>query len=346
MMTPYGRRKVVRRGAAAMAGLALASKYRRTGTTVSKTLDYVGKYAAKAGTKVGKYIKKRRTASLHQKALPNIPGHGAGGTFSAYNMRRPLTKWQVGLKKNAASNFVYANSAQRLTSGIGVQAISLLSNTYANIDILNQFSSTNQTCKTIIESCTENSIIRNQNNNDCYLTLYDIVCRRDQYASTSSEQTPFTSWANGNGDAGASNMLYQVGTTPFSSPQFTQYFKVVKVTHIILPAGGTHEHRVHYEPNRLISREVATISGFIRNLTHFTMAVQYGAPDNDSSVVTTVSIGSSTLDVVQTKQYKYTYVSDAVTNNSFVAALPTSYPSTFETIIQDESGTRVADTTA
>jgi len=344
MMTRYGRRKAVRRGAAAMAGLALAAKYRRTGTTGSKNLDYVGKYAAKAGTKVGKYIKKRRTASLHQKALPNIPGHGAGGTFSAFNMRRPLTKWQVGLKKNAASNFVYANGAQRLTSAIGVQAVSLLSNTYLNTDILNQFSSTNLTCKTIIESCTENSIIRNQNNNDCYLILYDVVARRDQYQG--SESSPFQTWFNGNFDAGASGMIYQVGTTPFSSPQFTQYFKVVKVTHIILPAGGTHEHRVHYEPNRMINREVAAISGYIRNLTHFTMAVQYGAPDNDNTTQTTVSIGTSTLDVVQTKQYKYTYVADAVTNNSFVASLPTTYASGIEAIIQDESGVRAVDTYA
>jgi hypothetical protein len=148
---------------------------------------------------------------------------------------------------------------------------------------------------------------------------------------------PRTAWSQGETDAGATNMAIQVGCTPFSSPRFTQFFKVVKVTHVILPAGGTHEHRVHYEPNKLLNQEVVQDSGNIRNLTHYTMATVYGAPDNDATTKTVVSIGTTSVDFVQTKQYRWSYLSDSTSNNAFTQSLPTTYATT-EAVFNDESG--------
>lgn len=288
--------------------------------------------------------KRNATKTLHQKALPNIPGHGAGGTFSAYNMRRRMSSWNKQLKKNLASNFTYANSSQRITSGIGSQNYYVVATTYSATDIATQFTSNNKTCKTILESCTENTIYRNQQKNDCYMTIYDIVARRD--VSPSNDYLPNNAWYAGLPDTGAATaMALAPGATPFQCPRFTQLFKIVKATHVILPAGGTHEHRVHYEPNRLINQEVIQESQNIRNLTHYTMVVIYGSPENDAITQTQVSIGPTAIDVVQTKQYKWTYVADVITNNAYTNSLPVAFTN-FGEILQDESGTIVGDASA
>lgn len=282
---------------------------------------------------------------LHQKALPNINGHGAGGTFSAYNMRRRKSRWISNLVKNTASNFTYKNSALRLTSSVGQQQLSLVATTYDATDLPSMFTTTNKTCKTLIESCTENTIYRNQQKNDCYLTLYDMVARRDAGSNT-TDYNPINAWYDGLPDTGASSLMaYQVGATPFHCPRFTQFFKVTKVTHIILPAGGTHEHRVHYEPNRVLNQETIQINQNLRNLTHYTIAVFYGSPENDAINTSQVSIGPVALDVIQTKQYKWTYIADVTTTNSYTQNLPLAFTN-FGEILQDESGTIVGDASA
>jgi len=89
----------------------------------------------------------------------------------------------------------------------------------------------------------------------------------------------------------------------------------------------------------MISREViADNNQNVKGLTMYSIAVIYGAPDNNLTG-TTVTSGSSVIDFVQTKQYKWTYMTDAVTNNNYtnnLAVVSTEY------IMQDESGTAQA----
>ena len=297
----------------------------------------------------GLYKKFRsKKSSIHQKALPNIPGHGSGGTFSVYNMRSKMSKWNAGLKKTGASNFTYLNSSNRATATIGTQSSIIAGQAYtaADINSIQTSGSSNKTFKTLLESCTMKTIYRNQANNDAYLTLYDVVARRDMSPSDTNYNNPIAAWYNGITDTGTtSTMTSQVGATPFDCPKFCQFYKVVKVTHIILPAGGTHEHRVHYEPNRLFNTSITQDSTNMRGLTYFCAAVYYGAPDNDSVTKTQVSTGQVAIDMVQTKQYRFTYLLDATTNNTFTQSLPTAYTIS-EDVFQDESGTVVTSTTA
>jgi len=290
-----------------------------------------------AGKKIGKYFKKK--TSVHQNAKLQVPGHGAGGTFTSVYMKKPLTKWLKGMKKATASNFSYVNSSLRLTALSSVQGYITVSNTFSATDLALLFQSTNNTCRTLIESVTENNLYRNQSNNDCFLVIYDVIARRDM-SSTTTDYQPDQAWHNGAPDTGmSSGACNYPGATPFAVPRFTQYFDVKKVSHVILPAGGCHNHRIHYEPNRLISREVINDNNQnIKGLTMYSMAVIYGAPDNNLTG-TTVTSGSAVVDFVQTKQYKWTYMTDAVTNNNYtnnLAVVATEY------IMQDESGTAQA----
>jgi len=329
----------------ALTGLGMAYAYKKYGTTGYKGIDALGAAtvrAANATATAYKNYKAKKKPVLHQNAKLQVPGHGAGGTFTSVYIKKPLTPWLKGLKKAAASNFSYVNSSTRLTAGSGVQGYKTMSQTYNATDLATLFQSTNNTCRTIIESVTENNLYRNQSNNDCFLTIYDVIARRDlsSVSGLAQDYLPDGAWFSGAPDTGMlSSQTFDVGATPFAVPKFTQYFKVVKVSHIILPAGGCHNHRIHYEPNRMLSREVINDSNQnVKDMTMYSLAVIYGAPDNNL-LGSTVSSGSAVVDFVQTKQYKWTYLSDAVTNNSYVnnlAVIATEY------IMQDESGTAQA----
>jgi len=326
------------RGAAA--GLSLAYAYKKYGTTGYRGFDALGAATTRAANAVKSayknYKSKKKPASVHQNAKLQVPGHGAGGTFTSVYMKKPLTKWLQGMKKNTASNFSYVNGAKRLSTASASQSYTTISSTFNATDLALLFQSTNNTCRTLVESVTENNLYRNQSNNDCFLVIYDVIARRD-LSSTTLDYLPSSAWYDGAPDTGmTSAATFYPGATPFAVPRFTQYFDVKKVSHIILPAGGCHNHRIHYEPNRMISREViADNNQNVKGLTMYSLAVIYGAPDNDLTAVNVTS-GSAVIDFVQTKQYKWTYMTDAVTNNNYSNSLnvvPTEY------VMQDESGT-------
>lgn len=323
------------RTARAIGGVARRNAYALAATTAGA----IGGYA------YSKY--KKVKSSLHQKARPNIEGHGSGGTFSTYTMKKAMPRYLVPLKKTGASNFVYSNQSGRLTAPVGQQQNFSTSFDFNSVDIANLTSgSINKTFKTLLESVTENTIFRNQDANDCYMTLYDIVSRRDLNSSVTNDLTPSSCFYNAMADTGASSLMaLQVGVTPFSCPRFCELYQVMKVTHIILPAGATHEHRVHYEPNRLFNSEIAQDAQNIKGLTRWTMAVLYGAPINDSTTLTQVATGACNVDYVLTKQYKYTYLLDATTNNTYSTLLPTAFTVAGK-VFQDESGTAVVDNSA
>ena len=333
------RRNPYPRTSGALTGLSMAYAYRKYGTTGSKGFDALGAAAARAGQAVGKYIKSKKKTTIHQNAKLQVPGHGAGGTFTSVYMKKPLTKWLKGMKKATASNFSYVNNSKRLVTGSSLQTGVTVSQTFNATDLALLFQSTNSTCRTLIESVTENNLYRNQSNNDCFLVIYDVIARRD-LSSTTGDYDPAAAWYNGAPDTGMTSAATGYpGATPFAVPRFTQYFDVKKVSHIILPAGGCHNHRIHYEPNRMISREViADNNQNVKGLTMYSIAVIYGAPDNNLTG-TTVTSGSAAVDFVQTKQYKWTYMTDAVTNNNYtnsLAVVSTEY------VMQDESGTAQA----
>jgi len=328
------------RGAAT--GLGLAYAYKKYGTTGYRGIDALGAVTTRAANAVktayNKY-KSKKKSSVHQNAKLQVPGHGAGGTFTSVYMKKPLTNWLKGMKKATASNFSYVNTSLRMSTGPSLQAYYTVSQTFNAADLALLFQSTNNTCRTLIESVTENNLYRNQSNNDCFLVIYDVIARRDMSSAT-SDYVPNLAWYNGAPDTGMTSAATGYpGATPFAVPRFTQYFDVKKVSHIILPAGGCHNHRIHYEPNRMISREVINENNQnVKGLTMYSLAVIYGAPDNNLTG-STVTSGSAAVDFVQTKQYKWTYMTDAVTNNNYtnsLAAISTEY------VMQDESGTAQA----
>nr|WAE42454.1 MAG: capsid protein [Cressdnaviricota sp.] len=251
--------------------------------------------------------------SLNQKAIHE----GTGGSFSKFFYgRRRIPKRMRAVYKNCAKNYQVINNSGRLTANSGSQSFNGILTMFSTAD-LTGFStniSANKTNKFLAMNCSAELMLSNQDEGNCRIVLYDVICRRDITQSNISD--PANAFKNSLADEGGSNANWSsVGTTPFASDLFTQFYKVLKITHIILGAGQFHTHRVHFGLNRQFDNEQLqyTPNG-IKGATCFTVAMIYGAPYNDSTTKTQVSTGQVTVDFVSKKQYSYTWVQDQDTN--------------------------------
>lgn len=228
----------------------------------------------------------------------------------------------------------------------GFQAVGLVADMFTPFDIYTYTYNANLGAvgagndKTILESCQTTTTFTNQTNTPTFVDIYDIVARRDiQVMGANSEfYDPAKCWTFGSGTVAGNVASTRLGTTPFMSTLFTQFWKVLRVTRLNLAAGETAEHRATHKPMRVwdhsidyvVRNSIATDTtiqltvdeGAFKNLTHYTMVVAMGAPgDPDTDSVGTLV---SKLDWVTTKNYKYssiensasTLASDGVTNQT------------------------------
>lgn len=281
---------------------------------------------------------------LRQRASAN----GPGGTRSKFFYgKRKLPRAFRLTYKAIAKNYKQLNGATRLAGSVGVQTPSVLLTMFNQTDlnsINSQLNSGNHTNRILYDSCSANIYLTNQDQGTVMFELYDCIARRD--LSTSNVADPVTAWQNSYADENGANTDYKfVGATPFSSDLFTQFFRVKKITHVILSQGQVHQHQVHYYPRRLIDAEYTQYMGNgAKGLTCFTFIVARGAPYNDNTTKTTVSTGQVSLDIVYQKQYKYTYLSDPTTTWSATNSLAASFPVS-EAIMDIGTGAAVASDT-
>lgn len=288
-----------------------------------------------------------KKSKLHQSAKASVGGHG--GTYSSFYYRK--SKVPRGFRstiKALSKNYYVWNGSARLTGTPGAQAPAVLQSLfhYTDLNAISQKVNSNQTNKVLFQSVSSEALLTNQDTGNVNVVLYDIIARRDLSTQTNLA-TPLAAWQNSYSDEGGSNANYSViGATPFSSDLFTQFFKVVKVTHITLGQGQSHTHRIKYTPNRLVDGELINYNtNGLKQLTCFTMAVAYGMPYNDSTTKSQVSTGATAIDFVVRKQYQYTWQQDLDTTFSVSNNLVTSF-TVGEDIMNEATGTATVDAAA
>ena len=177
--------------------------------------------------------------------------------------------------KANATNYYSINGASPINIGVGVQAVTTVNcmygaygNTVAN-DLQQLFSAVtggNLTNRMFLQSVSCELYLQNQSNSNIKVQIYDIIARRDQTVSSTCFD-PTNAFTLGLADEGTYTPS-NVGVLPFSSRIFTQYFKVCKVTHLLMSEGQTHVHRIRFSPNRILNQELETLSvGNIEGLT-------------------------------------------------------------------------------
>jgi hypothetical protein len=164
--------------------------------------------------------------------------------------------------------------------------------------------------KYLLKDVTGFTIYTNQSNGNVNLKLYDVICRKD--LGSGSAVDPSSAWYNGITDNVTTGTVSSVsstnlGATPFMSPLFCQYFKVLKVTSIILAAGQSHHHYVKRTLNRMINDELLTYYVNLAYLTHYTVAAAFGYPENDTTTNTIVSTCAVGIDTVSEFKFRWAY---------------------------------------
>nr|WAE42308.1 MAG: capsid protein [Cressdnaviricota sp.] len=289
----------------------------------------------------------KRKVKLSQGVKAGVGSHG--GTYSAfyYTPRKVPAAYRKNWKA-LAKNYYGINTGFRHTQTVGLQGAVIVNTmfTYADVNNISQKINAVQTNKFLIKSCSAETLITNQDSGNVNIVLYDIIARRD-LSTSSNLSSPLAAFQNSLADEGGSNSNYQfVGTTPFSSDLFTQFFKVVKMTHLTLGQGQCHTHRVKFNVNSIIDGELIqyNTNGF-KGVSCWTMAVTSGMPYNDSTTKTQVSTGSIAIDIVNKRQYSYTWMQDVDTNYSFSNQIAGSF-TVSEDIMNEATGTATVDVTA
>lgn len=260
----------------------------------------------------------------------NLAGGESKSMFTLVKFTKPVSTYK---KLGFTPNCVVRNFAARLGSTIGVQNAQLIGTYFDATDVQNAFTAqglnaaAQSAAKIMFQSIHSRAMLNNCHNANCHITIYDVLSRRDGGALNVD---PVTTFKAGLVDAqgGAAANYATPGTSPFANPRFTECYKVLKVTDVVLSPGATHTHHVHYAPNRLISEERLVTNGSVGPLggvTVYSFIVFHGTPENDVTTKTQVSLGQSDLDLVLVEELKYLYNSHTYANNSIVNSLPLTF---------------------
>lgn len=164
--------------------------------------------------------------------------------------------------------------------------------------------------------------MRNQSNSVAKVTLYDVVFNRQP--TNLLFDSPTECWTKGYNDQGLTDQQLEVGNTPFNSPEFRNFFKVVKVTVINMEPGQQHEHTFIHRINRVVDSTSFDHSSmvFYRGLTSFTMPVFHGSLCHESASPNTVSYLPVVMDWSLFNEVHYGWMPQNRPNYAYAATVP------------------------
>jgi hypothetical protein len=220
---------------------------------------------------------------------------GTGGQCSYFTGRRGKSYLPKHVLNALPPQIYQTNGASQLKSAVGKQNLSvpLVLNTPS---IVTSYTS-DEISRVVIEKSSGDVTLNNILLSNCYIIIYDIMARKD--IAVTAIDSPSVAWSQGDTDTGSGSAWSFLGSTPWQSEAFNQYWEVRQVTNVVLAAGGTHVHKVRLNPNRQISASYATYTPYaFKDLTYACMIEIHGSPANDTTTQTQVGIGTGGLNVV------------------------------------------------
>nr|WAE42494.1 MAG: capsid protein [Cressdnaviricota sp.] len=228
--------------------------------------------------------------------------------------------------------------AGRIVSTVGTQAVDFahfpLYSVYDLVNLNGGTGDANQVgakgCVNYLRKCRMRLLATNQGNSTMFVHVYTMRCRKQTIVS----EYPGLSWSQGLTDLGGTTVNTTWNETPFISPRFTEFYKVLKITNYVLAPGETMDHYITVKANCQFNQEivnemgaVASNCGGVRGLTHNLGLITYSAPYNDSTTKTQVSLGASNLDWVTSTCYEFQLPPAGVVTNAAYSTI--SLPNAF-----------------
>ena len=306
-----------------------------------------------------------RTATRGRTPFNNVKVEGSGGQLTRFSASNPSSPAIKAMMKVNASNYLYFNNGYRLTCAAGYTVLhsygictagtylaAASNETYANdlgaIQYRINGAATNANAKTgryAVLSAFATYKITNQDQGNVEVYIYDVATKKD---TTQAPIDTFIGGLNDQTSGSYTTTTLPVGVHPKQSSYFNQMYKVKQTTRIILGQGQSHSHIISLKPHKMFHSEILTENNLsLAGWTMWTMISASGLPANDITTKTsaTVSTGQVALDVVATKQIRYTWSSDLGYNTLITDNLPHSF-AVGEDIINIGSGAAGADNVA
>lgn len=316
----------------------------RRGGAVAAAVRFMDRGRAREATRV-----RTRTAT-RTKSLTQQAKETRGGSESSFYKSVPGKPLAVNSKKLARNTYVLTtNSKQDSTPGVQaafeIGAIGDLASLQGimNTALLEQYTTLTppgyKTERILIKSCVAEHAYTNSTNAVCRGVLYDIVPRQDIYNTSTDPVNSVLAWGFGSIEQSGTNMPGQVGCTPFMSQKFVHYYKVLKITNVILAPGQTHYHRVTYKMNHVLHNTVLQQANVaqLKGLTMPQLAVFYGQPVNDAGTgVTTEAVH---ILCISKYQYESTFLPNNMSLTNFTVGLSNTGGTTLEDVVTGATAT-------
>lgn len=230
------------------------------------------------------------------------------------------------LRKGQAPMFYTVNAGARISGAVGQQIYSQPQSLFLKSDLttlMGKLPASNSTNLLILRGAWSKGMITNMHQGPVKLIYYDCIARRDGDDNAQSAFNTGLSDQSGTTVDGTT-----LGVTPYKSQYFNQFWRIAKVTTVILDPGATHIHYVKARVNRVIRNEYLgqTPALYLRGLTYYTLVVAHGVPANDATTTTTISTGVVALDAVTVAGYDFTYDANYKQVSSLSANVATSFP--------------------
>lgn len=336
-------------------------------TKVAHGAFQIGKraYGAYKGAKKLFGNKKRRMGKGPHRS--SFTGSENGGNFSRFTVKRKIKRWDARIvnwvaKPQYVSDFA-GLTPFRATSGRQGYGHVMYNEGNVQDIMMDAFwnktgghdQSTNRASSSIfLKSVTGSLTITNAHGTGCQVTIYDIVCRRDQpYFSAGSAYNPISpSQAYQGIVAEGTDITIDIGTTPFQSVKFCQFFKIIKKTRFILPQGVTRKHFLNFQLNTMISGSDSAQFLYRKGKTFGTFIVMQGlqAVQGTGAETNVVTIGSSHINVLKELHWTFKYLKPldvgTYTATAQLAVLETSergYQETFGGVVDPNDQTALED---
>lgn len=234
----------------------------------------------------------RRSTGIRQGKIFN---EGTAGQYSMYKSVRGKSYLPKHVEDALAPQSVQNNGAAQLKSPVGKQAVATAFNLWTP-PLATNFTGDKIT-RVLYDTARGDVTINNIYLSNCYMIIYDVIARKDAGQSTIGD--PATCWTQGATDESNATAPTIIGSTPWASELFNQFYKVVQVTNVLLSAGGTHVHKVKITPKKVVSAAYAQYSTYgFQDITYWCMIEIHGAPANDVTTQTQVGVGAGGINYI------------------------------------------------
>lgn len=251
-----------------------------------------------------------------------VHNEGTGGQYSYFTMKPGRPYIPKSVEDTIAPQVLVNNAAYQLKSNVGVQ------NVVAPLTLITPnnvaYYTGDKVTRMMYQKASGDVTMNNIFLSNCYVIIYDIIARKD--CALTGVSSPINAWSQGDADESATSTYTYLGSTPWQSELFNQYYKVMQVTNIVLGAGATHVHKVRLTPNKVFSAANATYSPYgFRDQTYWCMVEIHGSPANDTVLQSQVSVGVGGLNLIVDSEATIKQLAKAVPTIQGGNSLPTAF---------------------